>query len=190
MCLVIIPGLFVCVSTVDYFIPLAPVMKYAYWLFVILLAVVMAALAVRQILLVRRKEHIISGLQAKFSWLSDDLINAWQLKKNINSLEELGISRELADVHIGHVRDKISKDISINEVVDFRKLNKYVLLIGAVAVLFFVLYVSPPHIMRKQTLRMFYPMSSLQLAQYMTNTLYKNRESKMGQNQANSSPSS
>jgi len=73
---------------------------------------------------VLKKEKVLFELSEKYSHLKDKPINAWQLINNLENIESLGLSKELAAKYIEEI-DREVLNLDISKIVDFKKLYKF-----------------------------------------------------------------
>ncbi|OIO74335.1 MAG: hypothetical protein AUJ85_05915 [Elusimicrobia bacterium CG1_02_37_114] len=103
----------------DYLLPLPIGIRFMYWGTVLFL-VAGSLIRIVRFSQITGPEKIISELQARYSFFSDDLINAWCLGKK----EEIkGVSAELIDAFIENVNRSIS-NIPVLEYLNIDKLTK------------------------------------------------------------------
>lgn len=106
-----VSGLMLLLGIVDYLTPLPAASIYIFWVLAALLAGFFSAALAKKILKSAKKEKTISELQGRFGWLSDNLINAWQLEKNIGSLGKFGVSEELVNTYVEGVSEKVLREL-------------------------------------------------------------------------------
>ena len=122
----------------DNCIPFPSYLRYCCWAIEAMLAALFILLFFRQ----RKRSgtgEIIRLVQEKCRFLSDDLINAWQLNSRIGVLENYGISRQLAESFSGRVAQEVSQ-IKPESVVDFRELYRFRSVFLSLAMLYMALF--------------------------------------------------
>jgi len=128
------------------------------YIFFLLLILIFSILITRLIIISNTDiEIVISQIQSKFKNLKkDDIINAYQIDKNIQTIKKFGMSEEISQIFIKNVSDKISS-IPINEIIDFKELKKILFVLFYVFILVVFLYFYKSDILKQLLNTIFFP---------------------------------
>ncbi|MDI6641528.1 MAG: hypothetical protein QME68_04355, partial [Elusimicrobiota bacterium] len=155
-------SLLVFLSLYAYLLPLAQPVRYIYWIVVVLVFLILLFRVIKKSFI--REEKIIAELQQRFFTptftspftTTDSLISAWQLVQKISTLENFGMSEELAKKHIETLTEELRK-ISLKEYVNFKQLYKFLIPIVATTFVFAAFYFKSPEIINCNMLSFLYP---------------------------------
>jgi len=119
---ILVNSLFIELCLIDYYFYTTVVIRFGFIILSVIFFLFFILLSYIQKNRIKFQD-IILEIQDKYTFLSDDLINAWQLNKNIDRLIEHGLSKQLTESHIQKTTSLIS-EISVKDIVNFNIFKK------------------------------------------------------------------